>query len=570
VCGANGVTFINECLALCGGTAVAHAGPCGRAGAAAAASVSAAGAANLGEHPIGQFLAGGPSEARAAASGAGAPVVTATAAPPAAASAADISRFAAEGFALVGPARLGEFKVRGRRPGAPAWGLRLPCPVCPGAGAPTYNAGAAGACSSSRRVRKGGGEAPNVAGPTLAPDLRPAQLPATPPPPPSPPPKVTKPEKRPGAAVSTAARGAAAEPGAVFTVRVLPEEGLVYVSTKPIVPAAAAGATSGSVPSVAPVSAAPDAPAAVAAAGAGTGEASATQIVRSRMRAAARKLRAAGWDEVTTLLEYPFKAIGWLNVGFQSGAGSCSGSVFGSSAVVTAAVSGVLGGRALEQPGAGGPPLSPPPHPRPQPRGCTHCVGPLTGCPRDTPPQNDARQHCVYDRYSGTTIKRARFTPHNFYNARGLLNTPFGAFDAYSFDFLSGWSENNDIETAWVSDMAVILLKKEVGSQTGMLGFAYDDKGYSGTITAAGYPGESPRVQVRGARAGGGMGGGAAARGGALGREGAMRGRRLGRHPAQPPPPSTLSLCLVPPPSLTFATPPPLLQQQPPRACSTA
>lgn len=47
-------------------------------------------------------------------------------------------------------------------------------------------------------------------------------------------------------------------------------------------------------------------------------------------------------------------------------------------------------------------------------------------------------QHCVYDRSSGTTIKTAKFTPHNYYNTRGQLNQPFGKSDAYAFDFLSG------------------------------------------------------------------------------------------------------------------------------------
>jgi hypothetical protein len=48
-------------------------------------------------------------------------------------------------------------------------------------------------------------------------------------------------------------------------------------------------------------------------------------------------------------------------------------------------------------------------------------------------------QHCVYDRYSGSAIRKARFTPHNFYNTRGALSTPYGSIDAYTFDFLSGW-----------------------------------------------------------------------------------------------------------------------------------
>ncbi|GBF95726.1 hypothetical protein Rsub_08708 [Raphidocelis subcapitata] len=350
VCGANGITFMNDCLALCAGAGVAHAGACAAPGSVAAASAEPA---PLEKHPIGQFLAFGAASASDAVS-------TASEAPRAV-SASDIARFASEGYALVGPARLGDFAV-------------------------------------------------------------------------------TKPEKSP---VSTAARAsmAAASDKPVFAVRVLPDEGLVYVSARPIVPESAAGLTSASTPSELPTaSAAPVEAAAAIAPGEPLASASDVHVARARVRSSGRKLRAPGWDEVTELLDYPYKAIGWLNIGFASGSGSCSGSVFAKSAVVTAA-------------------------------------------------------HCVYDRYSGSSIRKARFTPHHFFNTRGALTTPYGSVEAYSFDFLSGWSENDDIERAWVSDMAVILLKKEVGPTTGMLGFAYDEAGYSGPISAAGYPGESPRVQ---------------------------------------------------------------------------
>lgn len=84
------------------------------------------------------------------------------------------------------------------------------------------------------------------------------------------------------------------------------------------------------------------------------------------------------------------------------------------------------------------------------------------------------------------------------------------------------------MSTAWVSDMAVVLLKQPLGNTVGQLGYAYDAKGYSGPLTAAGYPGESPQQQVRaGGRRRGAVGGGG---GGRLGERAAGgAGRRAAR-----------------------------------------
>ena len=245
VCGANGITFVNDCLALCAGTAVAHPGACAAPGSVAAASAEPA---PLDRHPIGQFLAfGAASDAVSTASEA-----------PRAASASDITRFASEGFSLVGPARLGDFEVK-------------------------------------------------------------------------------KPEQSPVSAAARAAMSAASDKP-VFAVRVMPEEGLVYVSTRPIVPDAAAGLTSASTPSELPTAPVDAAAAAAAASDVSAASASDVAAARARVRSSGRKLRAPGWEEVTELLEYPYKAIGWLNIGFASGSGSCSGSVFAKYAVITAAV----------------------------------------------------------------------------------------------------------------------------------------------------------------------------------------------------------------------------------------
>jgi hypothetical protein len=119
VCGANGVTFINQCVAECSGrTTVAYDGPCavvGRGGAAAAAGApygAAIAAASVPPSPpsisatawdpIARFLAiDGSSGAAALAGGSVAPRLV---------SAKAMRRFADEGMVLVGPASLANFQ----------------------------------------------------------------------------------------------------------------------------------------------------------------------------------------------------------------------------------------------------------------------------------------------------------------------------------------------------------------------------------------------------------------------------------------------------------------------------
>lgn len=103
VCGANGVTFINDCLAECAGTAVAHQGPClapGRAAPGASAAAAASPAA-LAASPVGAFLSGAAAPGALAAAGGDVRV----------ASLADMRRFEQEGLVLAGPARLADFQV---------------------------------------------------------------------------------------------------------------------------------------------------------------------------------------------------------------------------------------------------------------------------------------------------------------------------------------------------------------------------------------------------------------------------------------------------------------------------
>lgn len=144
----------------------------------------------------------------------------------------------------------------------------------------------------------------------------------------------------------------------VFTVRILPKEGLVYVSSRPLAPLAQFETESPSeslfTPSRAPLRGAAFRAyrleqQARAAAAAGTSSAAVVDSaaatkdegvdVVEAAGAAKKSLDSPGWSEITALKDAPFRAIGWLNIGFDGASGSCSGSLVSNYAVVTAAVS---------------------------------------------------------------------------------------------------------------------------------------------------------------------------------------------------------------------------------------
>ncbi|KIZ01718.1 hypothetical protein MNEG_6243 [Monoraphidium neglectum] len=334
--------------------ATAASGPCPAPGKQpAAAVVASVAAAGLASHPVGAFFAtaGAPGAVSAAAGRADLRV----------ASASDMQRFAAEGFLLAGPARLGEFEV-------------------------------------------------------------------------------TKPASSPSGGVR-AAQEVTSGRSPVHTVRILPQEGLVYVSASALPFDAATAAQSASTPSSRPDRQAALAEAAAARDAQPEGVAAAAVAARGGPAANPKRknLAAPGWVEIKDLSRHPYTAVGWLNLGYEGGAGYCSGSLIAKHAVVTAA-------------------------------------------------------HCVYDRGSGSSLSTAVFYPHNFYTSKLKLQQPFGSAKAYAFDFLSGWSTEDDMDKAWISDMAVILLVKDAGTASGTLGYAYNAAGYSGQIYLAGYPGETPSV----------------------------------------------------------------------------
>lgn len=117
VCGADGVTYASDCLALCAGTTtVVYPGPCAAAGSPAAAAAMAAAASggpmpppvDPNDHPVASLLA-------ASADGDG--TVKRVASP------ADMRRFSAEGLVLAGVVKLSksaedmpELEKKGRNP----------------------------------------------------------------------------------------------------------------------------------------------------------------------------------------------------------------------------------------------------------------------------------------------------------------------------------------------------------------------------------------------------------------------------------------------------------------------
>lgn len=348
VCGANGVTYINRCLALCSGTTVAQLAPCGApakvtSSAALGARAAAAAADDLLSHPIGQYFAPGPaSGARAAAAGTAQPQVV---------TARDMQRFAAEGMVLAGAARLGRF-----------------------------------------HPKKPEGD-------------------------------VTGSERRPSDQME------------IYTVRVLPAAGLVYVSSTPqsgVSKALESGLRRQTTPAKPPTAQPPATAPSLSPAGAAAAAAPYPIKVGDN----------PDWTRVQTFeAGLPLSAVGVLDMQDDAGWGQgCTGTVFGSHAVLTAA-------------------------------------------------------HCVYDRDLQTSLFSGKFSPHTYCKEASCswsqLTHPLGQYDIAHYDYLAGWKTSRGQSQAWFSDLAVIAVKQDVGAVTGTMGFGYNQGGYIGRLDTAGYPGET-------------------------------------------------------------------------------
>lgn len=83
-------------------------------------------------------------------------------------------------------------------------------------------------------------------------------------------------------------------------------------------------------------------------------------------------------------------------------------------------------------------------------------------------------------------------TPHNqrCHPQGAQAAAPFGTVQALGYEYLAGRKASGVLK-AYVSDMAIVLLKDNIGSVTGTLGVAYDRAGYTGQIDLAGYPGQT-------------------------------------------------------------------------------
>lgn len=94
-----------------------------------------------------------------------------------------------------------------------------------------------------------------------------------------------------------------------------------------------------------------------------------------------------------------------------------------------------------------------------------------------------------------SSLVAGTFTPHSYCKtadcAYMYLQKPFGSAEINSYDYLVGWKTKGSFSAAWSSDLAILTLKSDMGSRTGVMGFSYDAAGYTGPVEAAGYPGET-------------------------------------------------------------------------------
>ncbi|GBF95704.1 hypothetical protein Rsub_08686 [Raphidocelis subcapitata] len=430
-CGADGLTYINECLAICGGTAVAYRGPCLPPGGSLPQQPSVAPVVGRGDggdgadeqlaaHPIGRFFARPPPEAAAAAAAAAGERAAAAGfgADPFGigdasrnASAADISRYRAQGFALVGPAAMG------------SWGMAKPASDPSGLGDPGVPSDRPGRLqlyvvrvflkAELVYVRRTPlvGDAPGVPAEPPARQGRAGRAAAA-----------AAPFARPAAAPFDSTGGSLGEEeeddaGKEGEAEDVPESGQLRGNS---------GNSSDSSGS-----------------GAGGG-ARRPRLLRRRGRAlaVANPIRAADWRELRRLyLGLPYSAVGALYVQSDLAAKwRCSASLVGNATAITAA-------------------------------------------------------HCVYNRITGASLKSANFAAHLYFGASrkaSILVSPYGDAESVAYDFLSGFKTIEDANYALLQDVAIVRLARDVGADAAVLNLEYRPQGYAGRIYTAGYPGQTP------------------------------------------------------------------------------
>jgi hypothetical protein len=147
------------------------------------------------------------------------------------------------------------------------------------------------------------------------------------------------------------------------------------------------------------------------------------------------KINTIEWKVLRSKSVFPYRAVGFLQLFVRSAMrGSCTGSLYGPRAMVTAA-------------------------------------------------------HCLYDRPSKTWTSSAKFSPNHYYNSTGTTVRPYGTHTTKYWAWLTGWVTSTSSTSAWWYDVCVAVLN--TAPPTGYFGIDTSGGAYTALLNTAGYPGQT-------------------------------------------------------------------------------